>query len=386
MAHVVILGGGFGGLAAANEARTLLDDEHRVTVVSADDSFYMGFAKLWDLGGVRPLADGTRSLSGLARRGIEFVHGQITAIDPSSRMVTTTSGELEADVLVVALGAGPSPAQAEMLAANPRAFDLYDGLQLEAMKTAIAGLQEGTVVVGILGGPFKCPPAPYEAAMLIDERLRSLDRRDQVELVMVTPQPITLPAAGPDASRYVASFLEERNIRLRSGAPITSVSGGDAKADRTVAIDGSESVQYDLFFGVPATSPPPVLATSGLAGPSGFIHPDRHTLLTEFDDVYAIGDCTAIKTANGQLPKAGVFAAGQGEVVARRIAAGLSGQEPPTFDGHGYCFLEVPGNKVAFVEGDFYADPPDVSLSEADEAQFRRKQAYETERLDAWLG
>ena len=65
MASILILGGGFGGLAAAHELRARLPDDHEVTVVAADDRFYAGFAKLWDLVGTRPLEQGTASLSTL---------------------------------------------------------------------------------------------------------------------------------------------------------------------------------------------------------------------------------------------------------------------------------------------------------------------------------
>lgn len=388
MAHVLILGGGFGGLAAATEARRLLPDEHTVTVVSVDDRFYMGFAKLWDLGGQRPLEGGTRSLRALEDRGIELRITEVTAIDPEARRVSTADGDVGADALVVALGAVPNPAHRALLDPSGWAFDLYDGSQLPFMHQALDHVEAGAVLVTILGGPFKCPPAPYEAALLVDERLRARGVRDRVEVVVATPQPITLPAAGPDASRYVAGFLDERGIQLRTGHPVTSLVRG-ASGDWTAAFDdGATLGGLQIVLGVPATAPPPVLDGSGLAGPSGFIHPDRHTLETGFDGVYAIGDCTTIPNANGALPKAGVFAAAQGEVVAGRIAAslGASAAEAPTFDGHGYCFLEVPGPKVAFVEGDFYADPPEVTLSEADAEQFRRKQDYERTRLDAWLG
>lgn len=384
MAHVVILGGGFGGLAAANELRRLLPEGDRITVVDRNDRFYMGFAKLWDLAGSRPLADGTRSLSALRSKGVDFVQDSIEGFDPASRTVTTTGATLEADAVVVALGAGPHPAHRAMLAGEG-AHDLYDGAALPSMRADLGSIESGRIAVAILGGPFKCPPAPYEAALLIDEHLRGRGVRDAVEITVVTPQPITLPAAGPDASRYVAGFLDERGIELRSQAKVTGVDGADG-GRRRLAIEGGEPVPCDLLFGVPATAPPELLEQAGLAGPSGFVHPDRHTLETSFAGVYAIGDCTTIPTANGALPKAGVFAAGQGEVAARCIAASLGHGAPAAFDGHGYCFLEVPGNKVAFVEGDFYADPPDVTLTEADEEQLRRKQSYERERLDAWLG
>ena len=85
MARVLILGGGFGGLAAAHELRSNLPDGDEIVVVARDDRFYMGFAKLWDLGRVSPLADSTRSLTALESHGIRFVHADITAIDPVTR-------------------------------------------------------------------------------------------------------------------------------------------------------------------------------------------------------------------------------------------------------------------------------------------------------------
>jgi sulfide:quinone oxidoreductase len=142
-----------------------------------------------------------------------------------------------------------------------------------------------------------------------------------------------------------------------------------------------------VLLGVPATAPPPVIAP--LVGPSGWIEPDRHTLRTQHERVYAVGDCTQIPTATAQLPKAGVFAAAQGVVAARNIAAdlGVPGAAGDRFEGHGFCFLELPGENVAFVEGNFYADPaPDVTLTPADHEQFRRKQEYERARLSEWLG
>jgi sulfide:quinone oxidoreductase len=142
-----------------------------------------------------------------------------------------------------------------------------------------------------------------------------------------------------------------------------------------------------VLLGVPASAPPPVVKSSDLAADSGWIVPDKHTLRTSRDRVYAVGDCTMIATATGQLPKAGVFAAAQGEVAARNIAADLGVGVPATFDGHGFCFLELPGQRVAFVEGNFYAEPqPDVILTEADAEQYQRKLAYERDRLDSWLG
>src|SRR5215216_544638 len=128
MASILILGGGFGGLAAANELRARLPDNHDVSVVAADTHFYTGFAKLWDLVGTRPLEQGTASLSALERHGIRFVQTRITTIDPAERRVETEAGSLGADFLLVALGAGPGPRK--FLQLHGPAHDLYDANEL----------------------------------------------------------------------------------------------------------------------------------------------------------------------------------------------------------------------------------------------------------------
>lgn len=382
MAHVVVLGGGFGGLAAVHELRGLLDDDDRITLIDRNDRFYMGFAKLWDLAGIRPLEDGTRDLSDLGHLGVEFDHTEVRSIDPEGLRVETADGVLDADALLVALGAGPAPHHRALLQGDG-VHDLYDGGALPAMRQDLDTIGEGRVVVAVLGVPYKCPPAPYEAALLVDERLRARGVRDAVDVLVATPLPMALPPAGPDASRYVVDQLDEHDVELLADHSVRTV-----VPDRGLVRfqDGSE-IDLTLLLGVPANVAPDVVRESPLRGPSGWIEPDRHTLRTGFDRVYAVGDCTHIPTATGALPMAGVFAAGEAEVAARNIAADLSGSgEEARFDGHGYCFLELPGERVAFVEGDFYADPPDVEISPADHDRFERKRGYERERLDAWLG
>lgn len=382
MARALVVGGGFGGLAAATELRAALPPGDEVVLVSASDRFFMGFAKLWDLARVRPLEEGTRSLAGLARRGIDFVHAGVTGLDPAAPAVSTTAGDLTADAVVVALGAVASPRHLELLAGA--GHNLYDAGQLPAMRHALDQVAAGRVVVAILGGPFKCPPAPYEAALLVDEHLRRRGVREAVAVDVVTPQPMTLPAAGPDASRAVAGYLDERGIGLLDGRTVTGV---DAARQVLRLGDAGEELGFSVLLGVPADVPPPVLAAGALAGPSGFVEPDRATLRTAFERVYAVGDCTVVPTATAQLPRAGVFAAAQGVVAARNVARDLHGGEAAVFDGHGMCFLELPGRRVATVEGDFFAEPrPAVRLTEPSEEGFRRKQDYEDDRLGAWLG
>jgi sulfide:quinone oxidoreductase len=382
MVSVVILGGGFGGLAAAHELRPLLGENDQVTLIDRHDRFHMGFAKLWDLAGARALADGTRQLSRLEDRGIQFLQAAITAVDPERRQVTTERGTLTADALLVALGANANPAHLALLAGDS-AHDLYDWHQLPAMRESLRAVTTGRVVVSILGVPFKCPPAPYEAALIVDGLLRQRGVRDAVDVSVTTPQAAALPVAGPDASSFVADRLADYGIELLAGHAVTSVAQ-DAAA---LTFGDGSALGYSVLLGVPGSLAPPALRETVLLGQSGWIEPDTRSLRTRFDRVYAVGDCTLIPNATGQLPKAGVFAAAEGRVAARNIAADLVGGQDASFDGRGHCFLELPGRKVAFVEGNFLAEPaPDVHITDATEERYARKQAYERDLLEAWLG
>jgi sulfide:quinone oxidoreductase len=375
MASILILGGGFGGLDAANELRARLPDNHDVTVVAADDRFYTGFAKLWDLVGTRPLEQGTASLLALEQRGIHFVQARITKIDPAERRVETEVGSFDADFLLVALGAGPGPEQ--FLHLQGPAHDLYDANELPEMRADLAQLDAGTLVLAILGAPYKCPPAPYEAAFLLDEHLRGRGVRDAIELVVTTPQPMTLPAAGPEVSQFVADTLEDQGIELRTEQSVQAI---DVDTRKVSFADGGQ-LQYTLLLEVPQAVPPQVVADSALAGEGGgWIHPDRETLLTRFERVYAAGDCTA-----SPPPKAGIFAEAEARVAARNIASEIDGGPGDRFDGTGYCFLEFPGQRASALEGHFFAQPPEVHLAEPDTETFVRKQAFESERLRDWL-
>ena len=380
MAHVLVLGGGFGGLAAAHELRRQLPAEHHITVLAADDRFIVGFAKLWDLTGTRPLEEGTGRLSALDEHGIRFVRTRIERIDPEARRVETDEGAFDGDYLVIALGALDSPEQVSQLRAP--AHDLYAPSALPAMRDDLARVEAGTIVIPILGVPYKCPPAPYEAAFLVEEYLRKRGVRQNVDVVVTTPQPGTLPVAGPDASQLVADALTARGIELRPDHEVQRV---DSEA-RTIHFASQEPLEYSLLLAVPQAAPPAVIADSPLAGKGGWIWPDRQTLRTAYHGVYAAGDCTMIPTAAGVLPKAGVFAENTARVAARNITAEIAGTNPARFDGVGYCFLEFPESRAAALEGDFFAEPkPLVRLAAPDLETYQRKQEFESERLRQWL-
>jgi sulfide:quinone oxidoreductase len=380
MAHrVVILGGGFGGVAAATRLRSLLPADDEIVLVDRRDYFMMGFRKTGEVVGAEPMADGRRPLEALTRVGIEVIQGEITAIDPQARGVEVDGRRVAGDALLVALGARTVPDAVPGL--REHGIDIYDPDEVPRAAAALRDLAGGSVVIGIFGAPYRCAPAPYELALLAAEAAGK--RNATMQFTVFTPQPMSVPVLGQVGCGGIEDRLSGAGIDFRPATKATRVESG------AVVVDGGADIPFDLLLAVPPHRIPKVVEDAGLAGPSGWVRADARTLETAFPDVYAVGDITGIPMANGQpLPKAGVLAAAQGEVVAERIAARLGGGEPTaTFDGEGYCFLEIGGGQAMLVRGNFLTEPaPAVELTAPSEEFLVEKQTFERERLDAWFG
>jgi sulfide:quinone oxidoreductase len=379
--RTLILGGGFGGIAAGVELRRLLGADHEVVLVDRKPAFAMGLRKLWELAGTGTVAEGSRERRVLARHGIEFVEAEVTSIDAAARAVATTAGELSCDQLVIALGAVSRPDVVPGLVEH--GHDVWAAAGAPAAATALARFEGGRVVVLVAGAPYPCPPAPYECAFHIEEQLRARGLRDRGEISVTTLQPMLMPNAGRAGSDWMATQLAGRGIEHRTGAKVAHVDPG-----LVVFADGYEQ-PFDLLIAVPPHRPPAVVAESGLAAEHGWIAVDPGSLATSHAGVYAIGDVTLIPLANGMpLPKAGVMAEGQGLRVARAIAAERSGDEPPPpFDGRGFCPVELGAQAGARVEGDWYATPePIVAIAGPSAERAAEKRTFERERLERWFG
>lgn len=380
-ARTLVLGGGFGGIAASVELKRLLGDDHEVVLVDRKPAFTMGLRKLWQLVGHGTIAEGSRDRSLLDRHGIRVVQEEIVALDPVERAVETTGGRLEGDQLVIALGAVSRPGLVPGLAEH--GHDVWAFAGVAAAAEALARFEGGRLLILIAGAPYPCPPAPYECAFHLDEHLRARGLRDRTDLAVVTLQPMLMPNAGWSGSEWMAGQLAERGISQRIGAKAEHVEAG-----RVVLADGGEEA-FDLLLTVPPHRPPPVVADSGLVAGHGWIAVDPGTLATSHEGVYAVGDVNLIPLANGlPLPKAGVMAELQGIRVARAIVAGLRGAEPPAlFDGRGFCPVEIGGGSAALVEGNWYAEPePVVSIAGPSAKYAAEKGAFETEHLQRWFG
>jgi sulfide:quinone oxidoreductase len=377
---VLILGGGIGGVATANRLRRRLDRRHRVVLVNREEDFSFAASYLWVMTGARRPAQVTRPLKRLERRGIEVIIGNVERIDPATRTVTVSGRDLKpVDHLVVALGADWATDRIPGLADHGHTFATLPGAQRLAPE--VARITSGQVTVITAAPLYKCPAAPYEAALMIDAGLRARGVRDRVQVSVRSAEPAPMPVAGANVSAAVEGLLAERGIDYRPGRQVTAVEPGRLYF-------GEDSEATDLLVYMPPIAAPRVIADSGLSEADGWIHADPHTLATGFDRVHAIGDNTHIVLGIGKpLPRAGVFAHGQAHAVADTIAAAITGSgEAGRFDGHGGCFIETGHSRAAYGSGDFYADPaPAVAMKNPSRRWHWGKVAFEQNVMRRWL-
>jgi sulfide:quinone oxidoreductase len=379
---IVVLGAGIGGIVTAATLRRRLPREQRVVLVEREAQHRFPPSLLWLMVGRRTAAQISRPIAALARRGIELVSGEVGRIDPVSRSVQVGGREFRADYLVVALGAELAPETIPGLAGAGHNFYTLAGAQ--SLDAARVQLRQGKLVVLVSGIPFKCPAAPYEAAMLLEDDLRRRGVRDKVTVDLYTPEPGPMPVAGPQVSAQVRQMVEAKGIRFH---PEHAVAEVDAAA-RVVHFANGKQAHFDLLAYVPPHRAPTVVRESGLTGESGWIPVNRATLETKFPGVYAIGDVTGIPLAIGKpLPKAGVFAHGEAEVVAANIARAILGTGTAReFTGHGECFVEIGDGRAGFGAGNFLAEPaPQVQLKPPSRWLHLGKVLYEKYWLYRWF-
>jgi sulfide:quinone oxidoreductase len=373
--HVVILGAGFGGLELSSRLSDELADDVRVTLIDRNDGFTFGFSKLDILFGRVDSAAAKILYRDIAKPGVEFRQETITAIDPAARHVTTDRGEYDADVLVVALGAEYDIAATPGFAEGGHEYYSIPGT--ERLRDALPDFDGGTIVLAILGQPFKCPPAPFEGAFLLHDQLVERGLRDRTELRVIAPMSAPVPVTAEVSQRFLDE-LAARDIEFTPQTKVVAIH----PATKDAELESGERIPYDLFIGVPIHRVPIVVAESGLA-PDGWVKVDPGTLLTPFADVYGVGDCVAIPMA-----KAGVFAENAAGVAADGIIARLRGEEPPRrYEGEGNCYLEFGSGRVAQIQANFLGGPSPTAHVVGPTAELAgEKSTFAAERRARWFG
>jgi sulfide:quinone oxidoreductase len=375
--HVVILGAGFGGLELATRLSESSGEHVHVTLIDQNDSFIFGFSKLEILFGRQTREQVSCPYRSISRPGLEFRQERVESIDPHTRVVITDAATHEADILVVALGADYDPAATPGFVED--GYEYYSIAGAERLNHALSSFTGGSVLIAILGVPFKCPPAPYEGALLLHEYLVDRGVRDTSRIEVISPMDSPIPVS-KETSAAIVRALADRDIGYTPGR---RVRGLDPSAH--VALRRSDEVPYDLFIGIPVHRAPAVVEASGLTfgGNDGWVAVDPRNLATRFPDVYAIGDC-----ADAPVPRAGVFAETAARAVADDIIATIhrSAAARP-YDGTGSCYVEFGGSLVGKVDADFLSGPSPVAPFFGPSLELAaEKNRFAADRRSRWFG
>jgi len=350
---VVVLGGGVGGTIVANLVARGAGDRANVTVVDSTGVhvYQPGFLYV-AVGQEQPLAL-QRPEAQLLRNDIKLVVDRAIRVDPVAQQVLLESGRtLRYDELLLATG---SRTAMDEVPGGKGAHDFYTLEGAIRLGKTLDGFQGGTIVIGVAGIPYKCPPAPVEFAFLLDDYLRARKLREKSQIKLLSPlnRAFTIEAT----SKLVQPILAERGIELTGFFNVESVD----PAARTVTSLEGETVAYDLLVLVPPHRGQKVIEDSGLGDERGWVPVDKNTLRhTKFDRIWAIGDTTSIP-----ISKSGSVAHYEASVAAAGIVAAVRGEAPPAhvYDGKVMCFLETGQGQATTIRFDY--DHPPVSPSPA---------------------
>jgi sulfide:quinone oxidoreductase len=372
--RVLVLGAGFGGMALSTSLSEALGEKADVTVIEKSDAFVFGYSKIDVMFGKLAPEAVRLPYRNFVKPGVRLVHETITAIDPTTRRVTTTGGTYEADFLVVALGADYDLAATPGLAECGNEF--YSVAGAGRVRGVLSTFCKGPAVVGVSGFPYKCPPAPSECALMLHHYLDTRGVRGACDITLVLPLSSPMPAS-PDLSRALVAEFADKGITLLLGRTVEALQPGR----KTAVLDDGSELPYALYLGVPKHQAPKPVLQSGMAE-DGWVPIDLRTMQTRFADVYAIGDMAATG-----LPKAGSFAESAARAVASAIVAKVNGGEATPNTGTGSCMVEFGDGRLGWADLDFLTGAKLQSVFHAPSIAGRaHKEQFGATRTARWFG
>jgi sulfide:quinone oxidoreductase len=310
MKRVVILGGGSGGAVAAKRlARWSREGEFEVVLIDRSPWHEYRPSYLWVMTGKREPAQVRRELSILADRyGTRVVKGGVTGIEPEAHRVETDAGGFDYDYLIVSLGA--ELRRDESLAGIEAPWELDDSM---AARERLAGFEGGHVVVGVESWPYRCPPAPFEAAMMLRYLAEQRGVSDRTDITVFHTWEKPMETFGPLMADGFGRLLEQREVEFEGGFQLDSHDG----SKRILRGSDGRELAYDLALVVPAHRAPAVIEESGLGAEGGYMDVMLPSMASpRYDDVWGVGDVVAPTIGLGM---AGVFAHFQAEHVVTQI-------------------------------------------------------------------
>ena len=350
MAKVLILGGGFGGVVAAERLAEQLSDEHQIMLVSRSRNFvfYPALVRLaFDKCSPADVSSDLRST--MLNRRVNFIEAEVARIDPSERKVTIAYGEVEGklpyDYLIFALGR--RLATERITGFYEHAHHLLNVDKAMKFGKAVKQFHEGRAVFGQCAGA-RLPVPAYESAFSLARMLEENGERERVRITIVSPGTLESELGDPAAAALLSKALTAHSIEFTPNFSINLLTQNSAKTHRGDAIDFNLLMLVPPFRGVAAAS------HAGITDAEGYITVDRTMRVVGQQGIYAVGDCV-----NFDGPKMGHMAVRQAEIAALNVQAEIDGHEPVADYRHEMRFVIDPnGSDSIYVRKNIWADQP----------------------------
>ena len=350
MAKILIVGGGFGGVVAAESLARKLEREHQIVLVSRSRKFlfYPALVRL-AFGRGEPDDVSFDLREAMLDRRVTFIEGEIARIHPGERHVTIARGEftgqMHYDYLVFALGR--RLATERITGFFEYAHHLLDLDGAFKFGEALRNFEHGQVVLGYCPGA-RLPVPLFETAFALSRLIegRKETRRSPITIVSIeTPEEMFGDAA---IGKALIEAMQSRGVEF-----VSDFSIGRIRPDKLIADDG-RSINSDLTMVIPPfTGPGPVLHTR-ITDAEGYLPVETTMRVPGVERMYAVGDCVSLPG-----PKMGHMAVLQGEVAAENLAAEVQGRANSAAYDHELTFvLETDGKDSIYLHKDLWTDKP----------------------------
>jgi sulfide dehydrogenase [flavocytochrome c] flavoprotein subunit len=339
--RVVIIGGGFGGNFTAVTLRRLAPAAE-IVLVERHPFFISGPASMEYVFGLTSLDEISRGYRPLMAQGIKVLKGEVEGVETKDNLVFTSLGKLAYTHLVVTTGTRLAYEDIAGLREHPEEnTHPYDKSTIVDMRRRLDAYRGGTILLGVPPAPFKCPPGPYEIALLLAERIKRQNLNGKVLLVDANGAP--QPPGVAQGLRDAMSITWADQIEYVTNQRITAVDPG-AKA---VTTDKGQSYKYDLLSVIPPNRAATFIREAGLGDP--FVEVDPGTFrASKVENVWAVGDA-----ARTPYTKSAYVASISGKVAAHSIAAALGASPPSPPDVHNICYPYVGSDRTLMVRADW---------------------------------
>lgn len=350
MAKVLILGGGFGGVVAAERLAELMSDEHQITLVSRSRNFVFYPALVRLAFGKCQRADASFDLRHtLLNKKVNFIEAEVAHIDPFEKKVTIAHGEVEGklpyDYLIFALGRRLAT---ELIPGfYEHAHHLLNVDKAIKFGKAIEQFHEGRAVFGQCSGA-RLPVPVYETAFALARLLEEKGERDRVRITVVSPETLESELGDVGGAIALKRTLDAHEIELLPNFRIQSLTRDSATTN------SGDVVNFNLLMLVPPFRGSSAARYMGVTDDDAYIHVDWTMRVVGHERIYAVGDCVSFTG-----PKMGHMAVRQAEVAATNLAAEIEGHEPISHYYHEMKFvIDEAGSDGLYLHKDIQTDEP----------------------------